>query len=487
MMSTTLGLSLREDRVDGAVVRWGPAGPRLTHHFVLETDEDLAGALRAKLAELGVKPRRVHVGLPRRLAVVKTIELPNVAGADLRRMVGFELERHLPFAPGDALFGFEVLERAPGRPARVLLVAAERRVFERVRQLAREIGAEPRLVDVAVHAVALVLSRGRRREERGGQAVVRVLEHEAEIALARGGRLLGSRAVPLPADPGERARALAQEVRRTLAALPAADRETVADLTVLGPVPPGLDLREVAVHADLAEPLASAPPGAAVALALALRRVPKGTAGPNLLPEELRPRPFPWPAALTAALCGVTLLLAAAIPLVTVVRAERTLAGLEATIAQLGPDVRRVEQLVAQVERARREAETLRSFDAQGVPALPVLRELTEILPADAWLTSLTADRNGVELVGYATGASQLIPLLEGLPRLERAEFTSPVTRGGDKEQFRLRAAWEVAAAPAGAAAAPDAVGRGGGPAGAGGPVRAAPPAAPPPPARRTP
>jgi len=46
-----------------------------------------------------------------------------------------------------------------------------------------------------------------------------------------------------------------------------------------------------------------------------------------------------------------------------------------------------------------------------------------------------------------------LIPLLENSPRLERVEFASPVTRGRDREQFRIRAAWEAPAPPAPAAA----------------------------------
>jgi len=52
-------------------------------------------------------------------------------------------------------------------------------------------------------------------------------------------------------------------------------------------------------------------------------------------------------------------------------------------------------------------------------------------------------DRQGLELTGQATAASQLIPLLDGSPSLERVEFTAPVTRVQTKEQFRIRANWE--------------------------------------------
>ena len=73
-----------------------------------------------------------------------------------------------------------------------------------------------------------------------------------------------------------------------------------------------------------------------------------------------------------------------------------------------------------------------------------MLKNLTDVLPADAWLTTLTLDAKGIELVGQAASASTLIPLLENSPRFERVEFSSPVTRGRDKEQFRIRAVWEA-------------------------------------------
>jgi Tfp pilus assembly protein PilN len=82
--------------------------------------------------------------------------------------------------------------------------------------------------------------------------------------------------------------------------------------------------------------------------------------------------------------------------------------------------------------------------EAAAIRPLPVLRDLTELLPNDAWLTTVSLDPKGVELTGAASAASTLIPLLENSPRLERVEFSSPVTRSRDnKEQFRIRAAWE--------------------------------------------
>jgi Tfp pilus assembly protein PilN len=130
--------------------------------------------------------------------------------------------------------------------------------------------------------------------------------------------------------------------------------------------------------------------------------------------------------------------------LVHVVRTERYLGRLIAEIRRLEPEAKAVDGLAEELGRTRRVLAALASVEDGRVPALPVLRELTETLPLGAWLQALSMDRQGVELTGQADGASALVPLLEASSRLERAELTSPVTKTQNKEQFRIRAAWEA-------------------------------------------
>lgn len=480
-MSDIIGLVLREDRLDGVVVRRQLRRAHALTTFSLAVGDQLEAALRAKLREAGVRTRRVHVGIPRRRAVVKVIELPTVAGADLRRMVGFELERHLPFPASEAVYDFHVVEQTPGQPVRVLLVAVERRAFERVAQLCREAGLVLRLVDVTIHSLAALAAPEARTGPGEDRVVLHLEETEAELAVVRHGRPLLSRAFALPPNGKERGHVLIEELRRSLGGLRVADREAVADMIVTGGALPETDLVDLPIHTAI-----SLPPGVSglpedsplvPALAVALRRTDRGALRTNLMPDELRPRPFPWPVALTAGLAGLTLCLALAVPALTMIRDERQLQTLNQAIERLAPTVREVEQLVSAVERTRREVETLRTFEAQHVRALPLLRELTELLPADVWLTNLSMDQKGIELAGFAASAAPLIPLLEASPTLERVEFTSPVTKGRDREQFRLKGTWErsPAASPPPASAEPV------------GPTRqpgVAPPGAPPPRAR---
>ncbi|HEY7140504.1 MAG TPA: PilN domain-containing protein [Methylomirabilota bacterium] len=440
-MSDVVGLALRDGQVDVVALRGRFAARNLVTAFSVPADDDAADAIRRRLLEAGVRARRAQVGLPRRAVVAKAVELPVVPGADLRRMIGFELERHLPFPPADALFDFETLDSEAGRPLRVLLVAVERRSQERVRQLLRDAGLTPRMVGVAIHSLARQVTG----DPAQGRIVLWLDATDAELAVVVHGRIVASRAFPVAAEAGARARALETEIERSLAALAETDRREIAEVVVGGLPPPPFRLEALPVRVGIDAPpgFAALEEGSLPALAVALDRASRRSPAANLLPDELRPRPFPWPVAATAALALLACGIAAAIPAVAFVKERRALATLDAGITRLAPEVQRAERLAAEVERARRDLATLRGFEQQGLHPLPVLRELTDTLPGDAWLTNLSVDRSGLELGGFANAASQLIPLLEASPDLERVEFTSPVTKGRDREQFRLRATWE--------------------------------------------
>ena len=163
----------------------------------------------------------------------------------------------------------------------------------------------------------------------------------------------------------------------------------------------------------------------------------------ELLPVALRPRQITRGQLVTAGFAAATILLALGALLAPGWRETRRLADLNARIGRLDPEVRATERVLQDLERNRRLLATIQSLETNSVRPLPLLRELTELLPNDAWLTLLSADTKGVELTGQASAAAALIPLLENSPRLERVEFSSPVTRGRDKEQFRIRASWE--------------------------------------------
>lgn len=440
MMPGRIGLFLDSGRL--TVV--GLAGRDRVEHFVVTDSEDPAATLAAELQARGLTGRYIRVGLDRRLAVVKAIELPRVRGSDIGAMVGFDLERHVPFPAEGLRFDWVELPRRPDEPHHVLIVAGERRTVERPLGLLAAAHRRPAAVVVACHELPALLGRA-------GQAALAVWAHRngdaTDLLILDGRRLLMSRRVTARATED-----LAREIRRSLAMARRSDCQAVwlsgsdaeaeiPDLAALmgAPVsaPPYAADRAARVAALPAETRGSA------LLALAVAIGPRNPAL-NLLPAETRVWAPSRAQLVTAGIIGVTGLLGLALNLTHAIKTERHLDRLSQEIRRLDPEVKAIERMAAELGQKRRLLTALQAAQDGRIPALLVLRELTETLPQGAWVQGLTLDRQGVELVGQSNAASALIPLLEATDRLERVEFTSPVTKALNREQFRLRAAWET-------------------------------------------
>jgi Tfp pilus assembly protein PilN len=450
MRSRRIGVFLREGRL--TVVAFG--GPDRLVQFVVEEAEDPAATLAAELRSRGLGPGRLRLGLDRRLTVVKTIELPQAAGGDLARMIGFDLERHVPFPPEQTRFDWVALPGHPDEPRRVLMVAAEARTVERPLALVAGAKRRPAALTVACHALTALLPR-----VLPPRHAVWAHRHDgvADLIFLDGRTLLTSRQVAA-ADPAE----LARELRRSLPVGRWTGAEDVWLSGLSGDEAPAwrdhltTALGVAAVAPPLAAsalPLVAQLPAADQGAGLLALAIAAETRSPalNLLPAAVRPWVPSGGQLVAAGMVAVIAALGLSLGLVHVVRTERHLGRLTAEIRRLEPEAKAVDTLAEELARKRRVLAALASADEGRVPALPVLRELTETLPPGAWLQALSMDRQGVELAGQADGASALVPLLEASSRLERAELTSPVTKTQSKEQFRVRAAWKAPhpAAPA--------------------------------------
>ena len=452
MIRSRLGIVVFGDRLAVSLARRG----KVVATFVVASAENAAAALRAELGARKVRARRARIGLARNLVTVKPIDLPPTSDATLRQMVQFEIDRHVPYGADETAFDFAPLEPVAGR-RRVLVAAAERRLVDRALRLATDSRIRPVTLTVATHDLAGLLSRRVPRHavwaHRAGDTV--------DLLFLAGRTVQLSRSLPVDDD-----RSLAAEIRASLAML----RWDACEALWISGDDARHDLASPALR-SLGFPVAAPPlsPDARRALAAArdsfdgaawlATAVALGRGGRrlNLLPLALRPRRLKVAQVLTIALLLVTLGLAGAMAVLRSARDEERLARLDVEIRRLDADVASIERLRRELERRRKLLTTLQTAETGGLQPLPILRELTDTMPADAWLTTLSLDQNGVEMTGQAAAASTLIPLLENSPRLERVEFASPVTRGRDKEQFRIKAAWEKPA-PGGSNSAAKAV-----------------------------
>jgi Tfp pilus assembly protein PilN len=439
-MAPRAGLFLQDHRLTFVAL----TGRGRAERFAITAEENPGAVLKAELDARGLRCRRVRLGVERSLVTVKVLELPPVVGGDRKEMLRFELERHVPFPPEDAVFDAMDLPTTTDGPLRVLVVAGERRVVDRALRLLEEPRLKPAAVTVACHDLPRLLVRGVKARRA-------VWAHQSgatmHLLFLSGGQLRWSRSLPA----GE-LETLADEIGSSLPLLKWKDCDAIwlsgeqlaerlgsTELAALGaPVSePPWDPAMARLVGEL--PPDEIGPGVLALAVAAGRRRPVL----NLLPEGLRPRTMSVAQIVTVGMLVVTAGLGIADLAFQGHKDRRYLKALDAATRTLEPQVKEAERVAAQLGHTKRLLTAIKSAEEGGLRPLPLLRELTEILPADAWLNSVNLDLKSVELNGQANTASQLIPLLESSSWLERAEFTSPVTKGRDKEQFRIRATWE--------------------------------------------
>ena len=429
---------------DGRVTLSAITGRRQLEHFTLEASENTPALLKAELEARGLKMRGVRVGLDRSLVTVKVIDLPRAGGGELAQMVAFELERHVPFPPEEMRFDWKELPGKADEPLRVLVLACERRTVERPLRLLEEPRRKPLALTVACHDLRALLPRvlpARRAvwaHRHGGMT---------ELVFLGRGHLRLSRSVPV-----HDGRELLAEVERTRSLIPWRDHDALwisgddAERFLSAPEMAELgDAVSEPPYSPAAEALVKALPVEERGAGLLALAVAAGSQRPvlNLLPEAARPWTFTRGQLTLAATVAATALLGIALLFAQAYQKERYLDRIGREIQRIDPEVKTVERMLADVTQKKRVLAALGTVQDGRIQALPVMRELINVLPQDAWLQALTMDRQGVEITGQANAASQLIPLLEASPWLERVEFTSPVTKGQGKEQFRIKAAWE--------------------------------------------
>lgn len=135
---------------DGLRVRRERTGDLLAHiEANAAPEEQRAGFVRA-CRDIDPSDRRLVLLLPSSFVLRRRLQLPQAAATDLRRVVGYEIDRQTPFKPDQVWYDVRVLDldAAPGQLA-VELIAAPRAEVEPLLVRLLGIGVVPDAVDVA--------------------------------------------------------------------------------------------------------------------------------------------------------------------------------------------------------------------------------------------------------------------------------------------------------------------------------------------------
>jgi type IV pilus assembly protein PilM len=212
-------------RVNGSILAERAAAMPLGSDVVREgevVDQDaLSEALRELFAEnqLG---KRVRVGIANQRTVMRTLELPPVTDRkELAAVVRFQAQDQLPMPLNSAVLDFHplgIIDTPAGPRQRVVLVAAQRDMVEKLLAALRGAGLTPEGIDLS--AFALIRSLHHLVEDQEGRVLYLNVDGLTNLAIADGTicrftRVVGGGLESMAGEIAER-RGIAVEQARTL-------------------------------------------------------------------------------------------------------------------------------------------------------------------------------------------------------------------------------------------------------------------------------
>lgn len=425
---TGAGIVVSEHDLTVHLARVRPGGARLLATLRIENFRERPAAewgaeYTAWLKDHQAKHLAALVVLPRHEVIVRQVQLPGVTDEDAAAAIRFQIDGLHPFPEGEVVHDFQRAERTET----FVVAIAQRPVIDYYTALFAEAGIAlsgltfsggavfPSLrlygappAEGLMAAPSLVAGLGESYELYGESPSCRLFSAEFEMPLERAVSLA---AAEMRLEPGTEPRDLMELLPKWRSA------------------PDGTDFSEAGVS-RLAMPWA-----AALAAACPRLGVPV-----NLLPVELRTISSRAAYVPTIALGVILALLTGALVLRGAWMDQRYLAQLASELKQLEPRAKQVEVLDRKIAEASERMQLLDGYRKQTKTDLDIVLELTQTLPAPAWIMSLQIDPKQVVVAGESEQADLLLKKFDASPRLAGSEFTMPLARTGGGEIFRIKA-----------------------------------------------
>jgi Tfp pilus assembly protein PilN len=400
-----------------SAVRVRPRGARVLGGFTVEDFQHQPAAAwgadyAAFLGKLGIRHVAADVVLPRHEVIIRQLSLPGVSGKDLAGAVQFQLDGLHPYNEDDVVSSWTRLEHS----STVLVAIVRGEVIQRYATLFAEAG-----IKIAGFTCSAAAAYSALRLF-GNAPPSEILAYEAgengvEIYGESPAKPVFSAAFNIHAHDGELE---SSELERAAAQASAELRFETA--------PPMRPLHEM-LGADPALPYAAALTSACPRSCLPL----------NLLPVEQRQTSSPMVWVPSTVLAALVLLAAGATTALPGFENRGYLRELNAEIAKVQPAAARAAAIDRDIDLTRKRTLLLDAFRARSKADMDVLAEMTRLLAAPAWLTSLDLNGQQVNVTGETDQAAVLLKAIDASPQFESSEFVSPPQRTPTGEMFRIR------------------------------------------------
>ena len=399
------------------------------------TPENLSSAVALAMNDLKASKAEVLLIIPKAWAIMKIVELPFTVKDNLSNVISYELDRMTPLAAERAFYDFRILSE-DGNRLQIMLAAVKTDVVQPYMESLKEQGITVNRVVVSLSAMG-TLSHYIRN---GGSIIFAEMHSDGyEGGLIHNG---SQRAL----FTGYYDRGDTQSIINSLA-------EEINSLVEM--MRGKGEISEVFIHyrdfekwqtifqdrisvpvrfigeMDLKLPLLNKGNVSEVpftAIGGILESLWPGAEGMNLLDNGIH-IPQKTPIAATIALLFILAALCVFWLISPLQIEEKRIEAIDREIMARRDEVKKAEALKKDLEAVEKEIYTINSFKSARPMALNLLKEMTKVLPKNAWLSRIRITDSTVEIEGYAASATEILPKLEASRYFKKAEFSSPTFR----------------------------------------------------------
>lgn len=404
-----------------------PFGTEPAAAFRLEgSHQDMAGQLKEYVQRLRSGSPSIALAMPQKNCLTKVLRMPAADRSAAARMLGFELERHLPSEANQWRWSVDLLE-ADASVSTVMFTAVKTRDVEDITKMFNEAGLSLALVTSGQAAFIEAIRRSGFIAASELTGVVSVDENAFALAVVKDGMLLYSAEAPL--------RGLRQEMGFAVSFLRMSPHVFV--IIDEGAPEDAIDsVSEIAREFSAVTKVFGPVPALSRSFGAAVMAEENAFASDFMQHEDVLPARGK---ALAAA--GAAMLALLAVGAGVVLNDVLALRNLENEIASLGEERIKAQSVMRQAGAIKSDLKTIEDMKgASSFEFLQMLGRLTELTPEDTYFTGLEYGKDRIIVDGVSGKASGLFMKLSHSGFAGDITYDGPVTRAKDgKERFRIK------------------------------------------------
>jgi general secretion pathway protein L len=411
--------------------------------------DEVASALAVAFKDFGIRRADVVLAVPKQWVVVKSASLPAAVGENLGQVVTYEFDRFTPFTSDEALYDYLVEKKTSDKIDLLIAAAKVSTITEYIDKLL-ERGIPVRRVTFDLSCLAtmcryvtgydsFLFAEVDRNGIRSGTVDAGMLKAASSSEFGCDDDVLMSVIIEDFLAEQKASAGPAFEGGRTIISF----REDMASLKE-SLKSRGILSFEVLNVVDKKIAGLTGTTAANTSLAGgALEQLWPAAKGFNLISKGFRERakkPF-----LLTAFLSVGLVACLASYLFVPIQTEKDrLREIDRQINMRKEEVRYVEKIKSEIEVLSKQIALVNNFRHDKSFYIDMVKELTLVIPNNAWLTRIRIAGSQVNIEGYAPSATPLIQLLEGSKYFQKAEFSSPTFRDARMNMDRFQIKMEM-------------------------------------------